>query len=165
MQSKGFLVNKEVQINSRFERPQVPQINPKEEDFEFFCIDIDHYVDKPPKYMDMVENSRDLSIIRLYGVTSESNSVTIHVHNFKPYFFIQIPNSMEIDEKEMEDLRKYFNNKLVSPGIEKCEWVLKKSIMHYTDKLTRFVKVTATLTKHISQLRQMIEKGLSWSND
>lgn len=115
--------------------------------------------------MDMVDQNKDMSVIRLYGVTAESNSVTIHVYNFKPYFYIQIPNSMEIDESHMEDLRKYFNNKLVYPGIERCEWVLKKSIMHYSDKLTRFVKVTASLTKHITHLRQMVEKGLSWSND
>ena len=37
--------------------------------------------------------------------------------------------------------------------------------MHYNDKLTRFVKVTATLPKYIHQLKAFVEKGFGWNND
>ena len=124
-------------------------INPDEEEFEFFCIDIDNYVDRAPKHLPL-DHSRDVSINRLYGVTREGNSVTIHAFNFKPYFYIQIPNSMDISEEHMSDLVKYFNSKLTHQGIEMCEFVLKKSIMHYSNKQHRFVKVTATLPKYIN---------------
>ena len=40
-----------------------------------------------------------------------------------------------------------------------------KSIMHYHDKPSRFIKVTASLHKHISQLRAHIEKGMNWADD
>jgi hypothetical protein len=38
-------------INQRLERPPLPSIDPNHEDFQFFCIDIDHYTDKPPRYI------------------------------------------------------------------------------------------------------------------
>jgi hypothetical protein len=60
---------------------------------------------------------------------------------------------MEIDASHMPDILKYFNSKLVFPGIEACEFTLKKSIMHYTEKKTRFIKVTATLSKYITHLK------------
>jgi DNA polymerase delta subunit 1 len=72
---------------------------------------------------------------------------------------------MDIDDTHMDDLLKYFNSKLAQPGIESCEFHHKKSIMHYTEKKHRFIKVTATLPKYINSLRQQVEKGLSWSND
>jgi DNA polymerase elongation subunit (family B) len=98
----------------------VKDIDCVNEDFEFFCIDIDNYVDRPPKYMPM-DTTRDVSVSRLYGITADGNSVAIHAFNFKPYFYIQIPNSMDIDESHMEDLKKYFNTKLQNGGIENCE--------------------------------------------
>jgi hypothetical protein len=72
---------------------------------------------------------------------------------------------MEIDESHMPDVKKYLNSKLGHQGVERCDWELKKSIMHFTYKPTRFIKVTCTLPKHINQLKQLVEKGLSWSND
>ena len=57
------------------------------------------------------------------------------------------------------------NTKLSTPGVEKIEIVQRRSIMHYTDKMARFLKVTCTLPKHVNAIRTMVEKGMSWAND
>ena len=44
MKQKSFL-NEGQQINKRLERPPVRNYDSAAEDFEFFCIDIDNYVD------------------------------------------------------------------------------------------------------------------------
>lgn len=68
-------------------------------------------------------------------------------------------------EEDMEMLRDHFNTKLSSAGIESCELMRLKSIMHYQEKKTRFVKVTATTHKFMKELRATIEKGLCWADD
>ena len=89
MQNKQFLKDGDSKINSKLERPPVPKIDPSEEDFLFFCIDIDNYTDKPPKYIsDKLNVAKDQTILRLFGVTEKGNSLTVHVFNFKPYFYI-----------------------------------------------------------------------------
>ena len=167
MNRKAFLTEGNTNlINSRLERPPCPLIQPAEEDFTFFCIDIENYTGKAPNYVRNVDGTKDTTVMRLHGVTSLGNSITVHSFNFKPYFYIQIPNSMEIDEKEMDELRRYFNTKISNPnGIESCEFVMSRSIMHYNDKMTRFIKVTAVLASYIGQLKLLVEKGLAWSND
>lgn len=57
---------------------------------------------------------------------------------------------MALESGEMENLRDFFNSKIGYPGIESCEYMLRKSIMHYTDKFTRFIKVTAFLPKYMN---------------
>ena len=107
MEKKEFLKDsKDTQVNQRIDRPSLPLINPQHDVFEFFCIDIDHYVDKVPRHLECIgmDHGRDVSIIRMYGVTEAGNSVTGHVFNFKPYIFIQIPTTMKIEESECEEI-------------------------------------------------------------
>lgn len=147
MRKKTFL-QEGSSINTRIERPPFEPINSEKEDFDFFCIDVDNYIEKAPRYLP-IEQGRDLSIFRLYGVTEAGNSVVVHAFNFKSYFYIQIPNSMEIDNSHMDDVMKYLNSKLATQGVEMCQFVLSRSIMHFADKPTRFIKVTCTLPKHV----------------
>ena len=43
------------------------------------------------------------------------------------------------------------------------EIITKKSVMHYSEKTTKFVKVSVQLPKHVPQLRQHIEKGVQFN--
>ena len=43
------------------------------------------------------------------------------------------------------------------------ELVYKKSIMHYSDKIAKFIKVSTMLPKHVSMLRSHIEKGINFN--
>ena len=32
----------------------------------------------------------------MYGITDAGNSLVVHVYNFQPYFFMQVPQSMQL---------------------------------------------------------------------
>ena len=49
MLEKSFLQEAQSTINTQLERPQVGKINSKEDEMIFMCIDIDFYIDKPPR--------------------------------------------------------------------------------------------------------------------
>ena len=74
-----------------------------------FIIDIDNHSEKPPRHLADKMNLKEQAVTRLYAVTEEGNSLVLHVYNFKPYFFIQVPNSMALEEHQMGELRNYFN--------------------------------------------------------
>ena len=86
-----------------------------------------------------------MCIIRLYGVNDAGNSITVHVYNFKPYFYIQVPVTMHIQDDNMDELKGLLNSKLAGgPGanyITECELIERKSIMHYSERVQKFVKV------------------------
>ena len=48
--------------------------------------------------------------------------------------------------------------------VTECELMDRKSIMHYSDRPTKFVKVYTQLPRYISQLRAFVEKGMNFHN-
>lgn len=48
MYDKTFLQEASHTINTLFLRAPVDPIDSENEDFTFMCIDVDHYIDKPP---------------------------------------------------------------------------------------------------------------------
>ena len=91
------------------ERPAIDPINPKEDTLRFMCTDIDTYADRPPRYLqasfNMTGGNQDTCIVRLYGSNDKGNSIAVHVYNFRPYFYIQVPITMALSELHMEELR------------------------------------------------------------
>ena len=73
---------------------------------------------------------------------------------------------MTLTEENLPDLKNLLNAK-VSPGgskvVTELEIVEKKSIMHYSDRIGRFVKVSTVLPKYIAHLRAHIEKGVGFN--
>ena len=57
----------------------------------------------------MVNASMDTCIVRLYGANDKGNSIAVHVYNFRPYFYIQVPVTMAVQECDMEELRHLLN--------------------------------------------------------
>jgi hypothetical protein len=100
MNSKHFLQEASSNINKRIERPQVEPISPNLDNIRLMCIDLEHYQDKPPKYMVQrgADPNLDVSIIRLFGVNEKGNSIVVNVYNFRPYFYIQVPSTMIVSE-------------------------------------------------------------------
>ena len=73
-------------------------------------------------------------ILRGYGVTSEGYSISIHIFNFKPYFYIKIPEDW--DEKKF----KYFKNECLNmipeynhEGLDEASLVLRKEFYGFTN--------------------------------
>lgn len=66
----------------------------------------------------------------------------------------------------MNELKCLLNSKLQAPGgipvVTECELLERRSIMHYSERPSKFVRVYTQLPRYISQLRAHIEKGLNF---
>ncbi len=67
------------------ERPKLAKFDPSSDDIVFMNTDIDYYTAKAPGYMDM--GDQETTILRIFGVNEQGNSVMAHVYNFRPYFY------------------------------------------------------------------------------
>ena len=110
------------------------------------CTDIDTYADKPPRYLQYTSTMKenDTCIVRLYGANDKGNSIAVHVYNFRPYFYIQVPVTMNLQDQHMVELQTLLNSKLAVPGViyvTECELLDRRSIMHYSERPSKFVKV------------------------
>ena len=58
-----------------------------------------------PYYLDYIKNAngQETCVIRMFGITAESNSVAVHVHNFTPYFYVKV-NPANHAKFDAEDL-------------------------------------------------------------
>ena len=79
-------------------------------------------------------NKKRRLVIRGYGVTKEGYSISIHIFNFKPYFYINVPE--EWDEKVF----KYFKSEVLKnvqeynhEGLDICKLVQKKDFYGFTN--------------------------------
>ena len=82
----------------------------------------------------MANAALETCIVRLYGANEKGNSIAIHVYNFRPYFYIQVPVTMALQDHHMPELKQLLNNKLGAPGcnyVTECELIDRRSIMHY----------------------------------
>ncbi|CDW75907.1 dna polymerase delta catalytic subunit [Stylonychia lemnae] len=164
MYEKTFLREASTTINTQLDRPPRGNINPESEDFLFMCLDVDFYIEKPPKHMKELDQEQDTTIIRMYGVNNKGNSILVHVFNFRPYFFIQLTYNHHIDQSHLPELKRYLNSKLPNQqGVVDLELVERQSIQNYNEKNQRFIKVYTMLPKFVNQLRSFVEKGLQFN--
>jgi len=87
----------------------------------FMCIDIDFYIDKPPRkkvYLFIflgylrnhnLDDTMDSTIVRMYGVNSKGNSIVAHIYNFRPYFYMQCAFNQIIEQQHLPELKRYLN--------------------------------------------------------
>ena len=71
-------------------RPPAAPLDPNKDDFIFMQIDTDYYTSVPPAYIKNAQPNIETPIIRMFGITNQQNSVSIHVHNFTPYFYVKV---------------------------------------------------------------------------
>ena len=66
-------------------------------------------------------NGQETCVIRMFGITAESNSVAVHVHNFTPYFYVKVnpANHAKFDAEDLLKIRDMLN-----------KWVLGNSSDH-----------------------------------
>lgn len=144
-------------------RPPAPVIDPKKDDFIFMQIDTDYYTAIPPAYVKNFNPSQETPIIRMFGVTERSNSVSLHVHNFTPYFYVKI-NTQQAPALDTNDLMaiKDLLNKMVAGStnggdqsysipVKAVELVKDKaSVMHYQSDKGTFLKIYTGLPKYVN---------------
>lgn len=56
-------------------------------------------------------------VMRMYGVTSDGNSVCCHVHGFSPYFFMSAPTDFTYEHCRPFKVRFKFSNLFVLKNI------------------------------------------------
>jgi DNA polymerase delta subunit 1 len=57
-------------------------------------------------------NVGPVPIIRLYGCTNNGNSVLAHVHGFTPYFYVLMPQSIDIHDESLSVIRSSLDQKV-----------------------------------------------------
>ena len=77
-----------MEINTVTKRPKAPKISPSKNNIEFMQLDLDYSTNQPPGYMDMGEEVT--TVVRMFGVTQDQNSVMVHIYNFRPYFYAKL---------------------------------------------------------------------------
>ncbi|EDO07229.1 DNA polymerase B family protein [Babesia bovis T2Bo] len=110
----------------------------------------------------------ELPIIRLYGVTRESHSVLVNVHNFMSYFYVEKP--VNFKKEHIPLLIDFFNKHLMElpPFKKTCRYVIDIDIVQITPLMLYkpnakcdYLKVITTLPRMVSSLRSFIESGIS----
>lgn len=120
-------------------------------------LEIDHYV----------KNS--LPIIRIYGVSQLGFSVCIHVHEFKPYLFVDCPQHLNISQFQASIERllqnsfesKYHHLTQFCLSVTKVE---KKALYYYNFEQTQpMLKIVLALPEFVPRIRNILSKGFSYN--
>ena len=108
------------------------------------------------------------SIMRIYGITEQGNSVTAHVHGFYPYFYIEMPR--EFKKENLSNFQKNLNKKVLADqgnrnsditiAVLSVEIVKKQNIYGYTGKeFGNYLKITVSLPSLVTPTARIFEKG------
>ena len=61
-------------------------------------------------YIRTTVNSEIASTIRIFGINAKGNSICCNVHNFIPYFYIELPRSLQtITPPEVDEIKDIIN--------------------------------------------------------
>lgn len=154
--------------NSRWCRPAPPPLDPLTDTLTFQQIEIDHYIGAPLPGMPGCQMP-PAPIMRMYGVTSDGNSVCCHVHGFAPYLYVAAPRGFSqnhlgpfkeaLDKCVLKDMRS--NRENVLEAVIDVSIVERQSIMGYhgEDKF-QFIKITVTLPRLVSAVKRLLEKEI-----
>lgn len=53
-------------------------------------------------------------VIRLYGSTREGQSVLAHIHGFTPYFYVLLPQSIDISDQALANIKMTLEQKVIN---------------------------------------------------
>jgi len=148
-----------------WKRNDAPLLDSSSQTLIFQQIDIDHYIGEHRSGMPGLEGSRG-PIMRIYGITSEGNSVMAHVHGFTPYFYIIAPSKFK--EDQLNSMRKNIKNLVlaemranqdITEPVLKVEMVMKETIygFNYNQKIP-FLKITVALPNLVGVAARALEK-------
>ncbi|KAJ5068595.1 DNA polymerase delta catalytic subunit [Anaeramoeba ignava] len=160
------------ELVKQWKREPAKPINPKTDTLTFQQIEIDQYYGSPMKGMPVPEIG-PVPILRVYGVTSEGNSVLMHVHGFTPYFYVPAPPGFK--QEDCESFKKALENRMMNEVTSKSlqaqiyvrsvDIVYKKSIMgHYPGKDLPFIVLWMCLPRHVPVARKILTDGFAFPN-
>jgi DNA polymerase delta subunit 1 len=154
-----------------WERPPVPPINPNSDPITFQQIDIDSYNDRPVPGMGNDQLSF-VPILRMYGVTSNGNSVCAHVHGFMPYLYVPAYSSdlspavcqqfsTSLSEAIISDSRSGSRGGDNNQPVLAVDVVQKCSIYGYhSRKMFPFFRITLCHPRLVAPAKRLLEQGI-----
>lgn len=161
---RAFLREGGDEINTQIERPKAPKINASKDNLVFMQLDLDYETSKPPTSLGI--GSNDTTVIRIFGVTNEGNSVMAHVYCFRPYFYVKPSNTKEIFTKA--DLESIKNDLILKSGVvdyqivTDIEVVEKKSIRNYTKEPSNFLRIYTQFPTDVTKMKSIFEIGYTF---
>ena len=108
-------------------------------------------------------------VIKVYGVTATGLSVCVTITNFKPYFFIRLPDDADSSLKT-KIMRALSESKEINPFIAKsllgAEIVERKEFYGFTNKkMFKFLKIDFGNITAMKQYTKLIRSGINIDND
>ena len=111
-------------------------------------------------------------IIRLYGVTREGSSIMACIHGFTPYFYVSLPNAIDLNDGFLGQLRTVLDQRMKEKakgdekklgktvlGVEKVSGL--QSLLGYHFDTTRdFVKVYCAMPSLVPGLKRLFDEGI-----
>ena len=100
------------------------------------------------------------STVKLFGITSEGNSVMLHVSDFKHYLYVAVPPTF--GPEDCNAYTAYLETQVgqYQPAIHSVSLALRESIYGFQgNQRSHFLKVTVTDPKFINKVRSTIENG------
>lgn len=105
----------------------------------------------------------------MFGVTESGNSVLLHIHDFRPYFFVMAPPQHVANAFNAQQITEELNrrhSKGGEPVVAYCEPTRKQSVFFYSDGVEQFYKIVCYQPKDVAGLRTILEKqGLNLSGE
>ena len=143
-----------------FVRPAYKPINSKLEDFTFMQVDID--CDDYRIDYNVLQEKHGYSVIRMYGVNSDGNSICALIDDFYPYFYVKCPNN--VTNEKLNEIKEALDKKISSKkglynSIIDLHIVNKIDFKNYHSAEERFIKITLKSSKLITPLREAFENG------
>jgi DNA polymerase delta subunit 1 len=150
----------------RWRRPPHPPLDPATDEISLNQFEADYSVTPVPS--DFAAGSREskAATVRMFGVTAAGNSVLVHVHGFRPYFYVRAPPGFgqehigAFTQTLNARLGNMSKDNLISPvcGIG---LVKRQSIMHYNfNKMAPFLRVVVALPGLVATCRRLMEQGV-----
>ncbi len=109
--------------------------------------------------MKVSEPGREAPVIRMFGITANSNSVAMHVHNFTPYFYVKLSQQAPLlGPDDLLAIRDQLNKWIQgsqeaanSTPVKAVEIIRDKaSVMNYQKDKATFLKIYTGLPKYVN---------------
>ncbi|MBN3294740.1 DPOD1 polymerase, partial [Polypterus senegalus] len=158
-------------LNPKWNRPPVPNLNPKTDSLAFQQIELDYYIGKHVAGMPGATQG-PVPIIRMFGITETGNSVCCHVHGFAAYFYIPAPHGFsqgdlstfkkELNSVVLSDLRS--NKENISQAVLAVDICKKESMYGFHGKQpSDFLRITMATPRLIAPAKRLLEQGFKFS--
>jgi DNA polymerase delta subunit 1 len=156
-------------FEQQWRRPPLPSLDPDTDALDFQQVEADYAImPMAPEFANGSKEPKE-AVVRIYGVTAAGNSLTVHVHGFKPYFFVRAP--LGFQRSDLPAFHSALATRLKSsvPArdgqgsdcVLHVELVTRQSIMHYSFKQSAdFIRVVVALPSMVATARRQLENGL-----